>query len=318
MSSADAPFSVVDGTRFFLLCTSFSFALHHVQWRSTMSSADALRGSQHFSGISGNESPAAQDSSIPTAGPLFENTCGRRGCVHIFKYAGTDPFQSLAVLVAQHAPYCIGRISATHRCDTEWEPTAEILARFYNPVDDPAMFHNFVQCPPSDVMDVFADSELSDLTDDEATDDDSDYDVTAESIGVPVKRNRKATSTPRTTTTRGSNATVLHTAATAPPMLLAGRKKKGARTMAQRCAVLEDDLWTTTVAPHHVVCRGCKHTIRLDGRSFYYPGEPFISISFLSGGSILIAPFEGLWEKHRERCKKVKDGRAELCAAEFA
>ncbi|KAJ7828657.1 hypothetical protein B0H14DRAFT_3873256 [Mycena olivaceomarginata] len=56
---------------------------------------------------------AAQDSNNPTAGPFFENTCGRRGRAHIFKYAGTDPFQSLAVLVAQHAPYCIGRISAT-------------------------------------------------------------------------------------------------------------------------------------------------------------------------------------------------------------
>ncbi|KAJ7750492.1 hypothetical protein B0H14DRAFT_3603183 [Mycena olivaceomarginata] len=233
---------------------------------------------------------AAQDSNIPTAGPLFENTCGRRGCAHIFKYAGTDPFQSLAVLVAQHAPYCIGRISATHRCDTGWEPTAEILARFYNPVDDPAMFHNFGQCPPSDVMDVFADSELSDLSDDEATDDDSDYDVTAESISVPVKRKRKATSTPRKTATRSSNATAHHTT-TACPKLLPGRKKKGARTMAQRRAVLEADPWTITVAPHHVVCRGCKHTIKLDGRSLYYPG---------------------LWEKHRECCEKVKEGRAEV------
>ncbi|KAJ7938079.1 hypothetical protein B0H13DRAFT_1852016 [Mycena leptocephala] len=44
------------------------------------------------------------------------------------------------------------------------------------------------QCPPSDVMDVFANSELSDLSDDEATDNESDYDVTAESISVPVKR----------------------------------------------------------------------------------------------------------------------------------
>ncbi|KAJ7913064.1 hypothetical protein B0H13DRAFT_2326700 [Mycena leptocephala] len=157
---------------------------------------------------------AAQDSNIPTAGPLFENTCGRRGCVYIFKYAGTDPFQSLAVLVAQHAPSCIGRISAIPSgsppqrswlaSPTQWTtPQCSTISggccrrvRFLDPR----------QCPPSDVMDVFADSELSDLTDDEATDDDSDYDVTAESIGVPVKRKRKATSTPRTTTTSGSAA----------------------------------------------------------------------------------------------------------------
>ncbi|KAJ7804324.1 hypothetical protein B0H14DRAFT_3153987 [Mycena olivaceomarginata] len=62
-----------------------------------------------------------------------------------------------------------------------------------------------------------------------------------------------------------------HHTATASPKLLSGRKRKGARTMAQRRAVLEADPWTITVTPHHVVCRGCKHTIKLDGRSLYYP-----------------------------------------------
>jgi hypothetical protein len=45
------------------------------------------------------------------AGPAFENQCGRLGCAHIFKYAGTNPFEDLATLVAKHAPYCGGRIS---------------------------------------------------------------------------------------------------------------------------------------------------------------------------------------------------------------
>jgi hypothetical protein len=67
------------------------------------------------------------------------------------------------------------------------------------------------------------------------------------------------------------------------------RKKKGARTEAQRRAILNADRWTTTVAPHHVGCRGCKKTIKLDARSRYYPG---------------------LWEKHRERCEGVNTGRA--------
>ncbi|KAJ7838973.1 hypothetical protein B0H13DRAFT_2367086 [Mycena leptocephala] len=135
---------------------------------------------------------AAQDSNIPTAGPLFENTCGRR---------------------------------STPTSSSMLGPTPSNLS------------------PP--------------------------------------------TATPRRTATRSSNATAQHTA-TAPP--LHGRKKNGARTVAQRRTVLEADPWTTTVAPHHVVCRGCKRTIRLDGRSLYYPG---------------------LWEKHRERCEKVKEGRAE-------
>jgi hypothetical protein len=51
------------------------------------------------------------DSSTPPikTGPVFENPCGRPGCAHIFKYAGTKPFKHLAALVAQHAPYCVGR-----------------------------------------------------------------------------------------------------------------------------------------------------------------------------------------------------------------
>ncbi|KAJ7870193.1 hypothetical protein B0H14DRAFT_3861015 [Mycena olivaceomarginata] len=206
--------------------------------------------------------------SLPTAGRKIPTT--EKNAYLQFSERGNKPAD-----IPQNTAIPWTQAVATHRCDTGWEPTAEILARFYNPVDDPAMFHNFGQCPPSDVIDVFADSELSDLSDDEATDDDSDYDVTAESISVPVKRKRKATSTPRKTATRSSNATAHHTA-TASSKLLPGRKKKGARTMAQRRAVLEADPWTITVAPHHVVCRaastpssstGAPCIIRVSGRS---------------------------------------------------
>ncbi|KAJ7919953.1 hypothetical protein B0H13DRAFT_1868004 [Mycena leptocephala] len=206
---------------------------------------------------------AVQDSNIPTAGPLFENTCGRRGCVDMF--------------------------NATHRCDTEWEPTAEILARFYNPVDDPAMFHNLGQCPPSDVMDVFADSELSDLTDDEATDDDSDYDVTAEtsaSCQAQEKGDLHAAD-------YGDSRQQCHR----PPHPRQPPRCSSPAARRRRHAVLEDDPWTTTVAPHHVVCRGCKHTSGSTG------APSIIRHSHRT--------FEGLWEKHRERCEKVKEGRAE-------
>lgn len=41
----------------------------------------------------------------------FQNQCGRRGCVHIFKYQGTNPFGELAAMVKAHRPYCVGRNS---------------------------------------------------------------------------------------------------------------------------------------------------------------------------------------------------------------
>jgi hypothetical protein len=75
------------------------------------------------------------------------------------------------------------------------------------------------------------------------------------------------------------------------PSLLPACKKKGARTQAQRRAILNADPWTLSVAPHHVVCRGCKKTIKLDARSLYYPG---------------------LWEKHRDRCEGVTNIRVQV------
>ncbi|KAJ7662618.1 hypothetical protein DFH06DRAFT_1190485 [Mycena polygramma] len=60
--------------------------------------------------------------------------------------------------------------------------------------------------------------------------------------------------------------------------------KKTSRTEAERRHALESDEWTVSVFPHEVVCRGCRHTIKLDRRSRYYPG---------------------LWEKHRDRCEGV-------------
>ncbi|KAJ7480249.1 hypothetical protein B0H11DRAFT_2193814 [Mycena galericulata] len=58
------------------------------------------------------------------------------------------------------------------------------------------------------------------------------------------------------------------------------RGKKTAHTVAERKATLENDVWTGSVEPKRVVCRGCGKTIRLNKRSCYYPG---------------------LWLKHRER-----------------
>ncbi|KAJ7867832.1 hypothetical protein B0H13DRAFT_2351772 [Mycena leptocephala] len=225
---------------------------------------------------------------------VFENPCDRPGCPHIFKYAGTKPFQRLAALVAQHAPHCIGRnFGATHRCDTSWQPKAATLYRFYQLEDDPAMYHNFGQCRVIGVIEDCPKCGALHPDDDEcqanadATMYESDDEIPLRSVSAAKRCKKKATFKSSRTPASGDNE---KNAAMDSPLLMPACKKKGARTEAQRHAVLNADPWTTSVAPHHGVCRGCKHIIKLDGRSRYYPG---------------------LWEKHRLRCEWVKKGRAQ-------
>lgn len=74
------------------------------------------------------------------------------------------------------------------------------------------------------------------------------------------------------------------------------KAQKTARSEAVRKALLEEDPWTLTVEPTQVECGGCNQIIKLDGRSRYYPG---------------------LWEKHRDRCEKVREKRAALVEVSF-
>ncbi|KAJ7841141.1 hypothetical protein B0H13DRAFT_2365872 [Mycena leptocephala] len=60
--------------------------------------------------------------------------------------------------------------------------------------------------------------------------------------------------------------------------------KKTARSETERRLTLETDKCALRVTPHEVDCRGCRHTIKLDRRSRYYPG---------------------LWEKHCNQCKAI-------------
>ncbi|KAJ7225111.1 hypothetical protein B0H12DRAFT_1223836 [Mycena haematopus] len=251
-------------------------------------------------------------------GPTFENPCSRRGCSHVFKYSGTNPFEDLAVLVARHAPYCDGRIfSATQRCDTGWEPSEEILNRFYEEQSQYlTLYHDFDRISGMPPTFLTATRGLSRArrqrrllrspdprlrarpsadrleVETHALEPAATAAVAIESINdtVSTKRRKKATSPSKPRTSRSPK----------PPMRqihLLPRKKKGARTEAQRRAVLTNDVWTTAVAPHEVRCRGCKSTIKLDGRSRYYPG---------------------LWEKHRLRCEGVKKGTAETDASSYS
>ncbi|RDB24524.1 hypothetical protein Hypma_008330 [Hypsizygus marmoreus] len=56
---------------------------------------------------------------------------------------------------------------------------------------------------------------------------------------------------------------------------------------------IEADEWASEVTPTSVRCRGCKKTIRLDGRSLYY---------------------RGLWDKHRSICREIRRLKRGLAA----
>ncbi|KAJ6573414.1 hypothetical protein DFH09DRAFT_1277053, partial [Mycena vulgaris] len=120
---------------------------------------------------------------------------------------------------------------------------------------------------------------------------DSDDKVMHDAHGeLPIRRRsyatvrpcRKPKGAPVTTVKRASKKVV-------SPQTKHMRKKKSAHTEEQRKAALEADPWTLKVEFTKLVCRGCGRTIRLDGRSRYYPG---------------------LWWKHREHCEHVRSGCA--------
>ncbi|KAJ6579058.1 hypothetical protein DFH09DRAFT_337738 [Mycena vulgaris] len=109
---------------------------------------------------------------------------------------------------------------------------------------------------------------------------------------LPVRRRSYATMHPRRKSKGVPATTAKRTSKkVASPQTQRPRKKKSAHTEAQRKAALEADPWTLKVEFTKLVCRGCGRTIRLDGRSRYYPG---------------------LWWKHRENCERVRSGCALL------
>lgn len=107
-----------------------------------------------------------------------------------------------------------------------------------------------------------------------------DISIAGCSDAVERPRKRRAPSSAATDDTDSTS--------TIPPP---SKRKKTARTEAERKAVLDDDPWTLSVGFTDIVCRGCNRSIKLDGRCRYYPG---------------------LWNKHRERCAGVQQGRKAL------
>ncbi|KAJ7778982.1 hypothetical protein B0H16DRAFT_1683260 [Mycena metata] len=220
----------------------------------------------------------------------FKNPCGRAGCDHAFEYAGSNPFQKLANLVATHAPHCKGHKNDTAvPCETEWQPPEKVFQAVLT-------HNNFAGLTTEVIHDREYDGPPHSTKWPSYDGSDTEDDVSIDSVSSRGARQRKArTSKPRSAVSVNFTAVSVNFTAVsvnftavleAPP-----GKKKGARTEAQRRALLEGDVWTRQVNPHSVGCRGCKRTIKLDGRSRYYPG---------------------LWEKHRERCNGIKIGLIEM------
>ncbi|KAF7334705.1 hypothetical protein MVEN_02301200 [Mycena venus] len=203
----------------------------------------------------------SRDKTLASVGPTFENPCGRRGCAHIFQYAGTNPFHELATLVAQHAPECVGRICSTIRpSEADWEAGNEPLDLCYEEEDDVDMCYGFCQPNATDFTDsaepIAMDDPYLSEEDMDVVMDDFEDEFLLKSISASVKGKRTAASEAGATQTSDTHVTA-KSAMTAPSTPLP-RKKKGARTEAQRRALLEGDPWTTIVEPHYVGCRGCE------------------------------------------------------------
>ncbi|KAJ7289757.1 hypothetical protein C8J57DRAFT_1706460 [Mycena rebaudengoi] len=120
----------------------------------------------------------------------------------------------------------------------------------------------------------------------------------------PTKEKKRASIKNSRRKTTGKTASLRTGKASRKPLPPRAKKlrttKKTAHTEEERKAILENDVYTSSVDVHQVTCRGCGRTIKTDRRSTYYPG---------------------LWEKHRERCRgvvKMEDekGRKDATAAE--
>ncbi|KAJ7204154.1 hypothetical protein GGX14DRAFT_569749 [Mycena pura] len=183
------------------------------------------------------------------------------------------------------------RRSATHRCTVEWQPPPGVLCAFdagrdenrdaprpscggeradgaratwaQAPGGTAAHWHVACQCVPD------TQAQAAESPGGSARASSQDDPATAAASGIIITAPRRPASS--------------ESASPAP------RKKKSARTEAERIALLAADPWALRFDAATVVCRGCARAIRLDRRSRYYPG---------------------LWLKHRARCAGVKRARA--------
>ncbi|KAJ7692291.1 hypothetical protein B0H17DRAFT_1200620 [Mycena rosella] len=199
----------------------------------------------------------------------FRNTCGRRGCSHIFEYAGPNPLENISRLVNEHWHVCPGRdTGATHPLNTRWEPRPLDLGESHRALNSEIPTTLSVS-PPSGV----GGTDVSQMSGPSAS-------------GTSASRsssrsNRSTKSLPPSASASASVAASTSGSACAS-ISSEPHTKKTSRSETERRRTLENDQWTMSVGPYEVVCRGCRRPIKLDRRSRYYPG---------------------LWEKHRDRCE---------------
>ncbi|KAJ6554873.1 hypothetical protein B0H19DRAFT_153332 [Mycena capillaripes] len=190
------------------------------------------------------------------SGLAFRNQCGRRGCGHIFEYEGPNPLGNIQRLVREHSPFCPGqrpevtnifrgRSQQNLGKGREGEEGADVWDE-YRSLSEPLGGSRSPSSSGSTIDDGYT--------------------------GGPSEGGTRAASP-----SMGSMQSLVSVSSSSTG-------KKTARSEAERRLTLETDEWTLSVAPHEVVCRGCRRTIKLDRRSRYYPG---------------------LWEKHRDRCEGV-------------
>ncbi|KAJ7223453.1 hypothetical protein GGX14DRAFT_658167, partial [Mycena pura] len=240
------------------------------------------------------------------SGPVFESPCSRRGCSHIFRYSGTNPFVDLAAMVAMHRRHCVGReVSTSHKCPrTAWQAPASLVQQFA--ADKSVRKDQGPSREPS-----FGDRHVDDIDcEDQWTDEDRGSSAMDEGCHrTPDDKAANGVTSGRlcadgslelgyaTEAVGGQRAAIAAGAAAQGNIgtYQWQKVKKTARKEAERKALLEADPWALMVSATQVVCGGCMQTIRLDARSRYYPG---------------------LWEKHRDRCDGVRVKRAALAEEE--
>ncbi|KAJ7730961.1 hypothetical protein B0H14DRAFT_2998709 [Mycena olivaceomarginata] len=220
-----------------------------------------------------------------TRGPAswrFRNTCGRRGCGHVFEYDGADPLGNIHRLVREHSPLCGGL-------------RAERSISFWRQPERP---------PPPVAEASFSSSSASSVGSGagDTTRASSPSTATSASASLstgPKRRTRARAPSATPSTASGSSLSSVSSSASRLGIDIDGSStakgkgkskspngaSKSSHTEPQRRALLAADplIRPGSITPHTVGCAVCKKTIRLDRRSRYYPG---------------------LWVKHRVRCVK--------------
>ncbi|KAJ7206918.1 hypothetical protein GGX14DRAFT_637234 [Mycena pura] len=217
-------------------------------------------------------------------GPAFESQCSRRGCTHVFTYAGTNPFGELAVMVTAHRRYCAGR---DVRCVPE--TLVAICADDVTPLaSTPRRCTKAAWQPPASLVQQFQARSSVQAAHRDKGRDDGDVAVDGVTSGVraagPVVEALWSHPSPLAGDRRQCGQRRM-----AIPVYPWHKAKKTARKEAERKALLEANPWVYSVSATEVVCEGCRQRIKLDARFRYYPG---------------------LWEKHRDRCDGVRVKRA--------